>query len=233
MGRGAGLTSSWLPLSAHYGVGRHRGADELLEGSFVDLLPFAEVDRTPHVPFQAGIEELLRVCKGGSASEGELYNLLIRFPCADDALMRPDGGSPPFPLLQDVGVGIVDELTEMSEGLPAPVPKFLDLLVDECRGRFHRVLPPTRQFLGAPVGETRRRVKDPTLQKRGKGTRALRNKPSKDPAFRHPKSRRGHYRRGWGARVGVLLAAGHLGGHLEDDFAVGLVDPAEKAAELF
>jgi hypothetical protein len=25
----------------------------------------------------------------------------------------------------------------MSEGLPAPVPKLLDLLVDECRGRFH------------------------------------------------------------------------------------------------
>jgi hypothetical protein len=46
-------------MRAYCSVGRHRGADELLKGSFVDLLPLAEVDRTPRVPFQAGIEELL------------------------------------------------------------------------------------------------------------------------------------------------------------------------------
>src|SRR5271155_1103388 len=44
------LLLGWA-LSARCGVGRHRGADELLECSFVDLLPFAEVDRTPRVPF--------------------------------------------------------------------------------------------------------------------------------------------------------------------------------------
>ena len=117
-------------MSARCGVGRHRGADELLEGSFVDLLPFAEVDRTPRVPFQAGIEELLRVFERGSASEGELHHLLVRFPGADDAVMRPDGGSPPFPLLLDVGVGIVDELTDMSEGLSSPIPQLFNPLGD-------------------------------------------------------------------------------------------------------
>ena len=120
-------------MSARCGVGRHRGADELLEGSFVDLLPFAEVDRTPRVPFQAGIEELLRVFDGGSAKEGELHDLLVRFPRADAPVMGPDGGSGgfwllPFPLLLDVGVGIVDELTDMSEGLSSPIPLFLQLL---------------------------------------------------------------------------------------------------------
>ncbi len=105
------------------------------EGSFVDLFSFAEVDRTPHVPFQAGIEEFLRIFDGGSAKEGELHDLLVRFPRADAAVMGPDGGSwvrwlYPFPLLLDLGVGIVDELTETSEGLTAPVPKLLDLLVD-------------------------------------------------------------------------------------------------------
>jgi hypothetical protein len=49
--------------------------------------PFAQVDRTPRVPFQAGIEELLRVFDGGSAGKGELHDLLVRFPCADDAVM--------------------------------------------------------------------------------------------------------------------------------------------------
>jgi hypothetical protein len=48
-------------LSERCGVCRDRCADELLEGGFVDRLPFVEVDRTPRVPFQAGIEELLRV----------------------------------------------------------------------------------------------------------------------------------------------------------------------------
>src|SRR6202043_3217348 len=123
------------PLSVSRGVSRHRGADELLEGDFVDLLSFAEVDRTPRIPFQAGIEELLRVFDGGSASEGELYDLLVRFPCADDAVMGPDGGSGgfwllPFQLLLDVGVGIVDELTDMSEGLSSPIPQLFNPLGD-------------------------------------------------------------------------------------------------------
>src|SRR4030088_1200619 len=118
----ASLLLLGCPLSARCGVGRHPGADELLEGSFVDLLPFAEVDRSPRVPFQAGIEELLRVFDGGSAKEGELHDLLVRFPCADAAVMGPDGGSHPFPLLLAVGVGIVDELTDMSEGLSCPTP---------------------------------------------------------------------------------------------------------------
>jgi hypothetical protein len=80
----------------------------LLEGSFVDLLPFAEVDRAPYVPFQAGIEELLRVFDGGSTKEGEFNDLLVGFPGADNAVMGPDGDSwvrrlYPFPLLLDFG----------------------------------------------------------------------------------------------------------------------------------
>src|ERR1700692_4586079 len=119
-------------MSARCGVGRHRGADELLEGSFVDLLPFAEIDRAPRVSLQAGIEELLRVSDGGSASEGELHDLLVRFPCADDAVMGPDRGSHPFPLFPDVGIGIVNELTDMSEGLSSPIPQLLNPLGDVC-----------------------------------------------------------------------------------------------------
>src|ERR1700680_4547448 len=122
-------------MSARCVVGRHRGADELLEGSFVDLFPFAEIDRAPRVPFQAGIEELLRVFDGGSAKEDELHDLLVRFTCADAAVMRPDGSSGgrgllPFPLLLNVGVGIVNELTDMSEGLSSPIPQLLNPLGD-------------------------------------------------------------------------------------------------------
>jgi len=107
----------------------------LLEGSFIDLLPFAQVDRRPRVPFRAGIEELLRVFDRGAASEGELHNLLVRSPRADDAVMGPDRGSGgfwllPFPLLLDVGVGVVDEPTYMSEGLSPPIPQLFNPLGD-------------------------------------------------------------------------------------------------------
>src|SRR5271166_765819 len=136
-----GGSSIGLRLGLAFEIKRHGGADELLEGSFVDLLPFAEVDRTPHIPFQAGIEELLRVFDGGSASKGELHDLLVRFPGADDAVMGEDGGAHPLPLFLDMGVGIMDELAEMRKSLPAPVSKLLDLLIDECRGRFHRDRP--------------------------------------------------------------------------------------------
>lgn|SRR5579864_320639 len=51
-----GLPLLGCPLRARCGVGRDRGADELPEGRFVDLFPFAEVDRAPHIAFQTGIE---------------------------------------------------------------------------------------------------------------------------------------------------------------------------------
>src|SRR5258707_15676462 len=72
---------------------------------------------TPRVPFQAGIEEFLWVLDGGSPRESELHNLLVRFPGADDAVMGPDRRSHRFPLLLNVGVGIVDELPDIAKGL--------------------------------------------------------------------------------------------------------------------
>ena len=125
-----GLLLLGRPLRKHSGVSRHRSADELLERSLINLLPLVDVDRTPRVSFQAGIEERFRVFDGGAASECELHDLLVRFPCADDAVMGPDGGSHPFPLLLDVGVRIVDELTDMSEGLSSPIPQILNPLGD-------------------------------------------------------------------------------------------------------
>src|ERR1700722_15279417 len=121
------------PFSECCGVSRHRGADELFEGRFVDLLPLAKIDGTPRVTFQAGIEELLRVLEGSSASEGQLHDLLVGLPRTNDAVMRPDGNPPPFPLLLDVGVGSVDELTNLGESLSSPIPELFNPLRDARR----------------------------------------------------------------------------------------------------
>ena len=52
-------------------VGRHCGADKLFEGGFVDFFAFAEIDRAQRVPFQAGIEELVRDFDRGSEFLGK------------------------------------------------------------------------------------------------------------------------------------------------------------------
>ena len=83
-----GLFLPRCPLSECGGVSRDCLTYEFLEGSFVDLLPVAEVDRTPRVPFQTGIEKLLRVFERGPAKERELHDLFVRFSCADAAVMR-------------------------------------------------------------------------------------------------------------------------------------------------
>jgi hypothetical protein len=79
----------------------------------------------------------MRVREGGAAEEGELHGLLVRFPCANAAVMGPDRGSRgfwlfPFPLLLDGGVGSVDELTNMGEGLASPIAQFLNPPGDVC-----------------------------------------------------------------------------------------------------
>src|ERR1022692_509652 len=68
----------------------------------------------------------------------------MRLSRADDASVGKDR-SPrrcrldPFPLFGDLRVCFVDNSAHFREHLPVPVPKFLDPLVDECRGRFRRL----------------------------------------------------------------------------------------------
>jgi len=47
-----------------------------------------------------------------------------------DAAVGPDGSPHPLPLFEDLRVCLVYDFTHFRERLPAPVPKFLDLLVD-------------------------------------------------------------------------------------------------------
>src|SRR5437660_4168049 len=84
----------------------HRGLHERLERARVDLLPFVDVDRSSRVAFQAGIEKARWVWDSGPAGEGELHDLRVNLPRADDPVVRPDRNPghrirriPPFPLL--------------------------------------------------------------------------------------------------------------------------------------
>ncbi len=86
-----------------------------------------------------------------SLGKCHLDEVLVRLSRADDAAVGPDR-SPrrcrlgPLPLFDDPRLCLVDDGAHFRERLPAPVPKFFDLLVDECRGRFHRDGPFYVQF---------------------------------------------------------------------------------------
>src|ERR1700719_3704079 len=49
--------------------------------------------------------------------------------------MPPNRSAHPLPLLDDVRVCLLDELTHSAEGFPAPVPEFGDSFRDELRCR--------------------------------------------------------------------------------------------------
>src|SRR5579863_2439264 len=119
------------------------GADESLQGCLINLVPFVNIDGAPEIPVKAGIEETGRVLQGSSLGKRHLDHILVCLARADDAAMGPDG-SPrrcrldPLPLFGNLRVCREYDFAHFRERLPAPVPKFLDLRVDRCRGRLQR-----------------------------------------------------------------------------------------------
>src|SRR5262249_5762783 len=86
-----------------------------------------------------------RVLQRSALGKCELDGALVSLARAHDALVRPDGNARrcrlrPLPLLEDVGVCLMNEGAYLREHLPAPVAKLLDLQVDLCGGRFHETL---------------------------------------------------------------------------------------------
>ena len=62
--------------------------DQLLEGRFIKLVAFAQIDGAPGVPAEAGIEHASRVFDERAARERELHDGLVGLPSADDPVVR-------------------------------------------------------------------------------------------------------------------------------------------------
>src|SRR5689334_2503509 len=117
------------------GVESDRVADERLEGGLVQLVAFVQIDGAPQVAFEAGIEQVFRVLELGALGEGELDDGLVGFAGADDPAIGPDGNAAPLPLLHDLGIRGLDELSDMRERLAAPIAEFGDPRADKLGGR--------------------------------------------------------------------------------------------------
>src|ERR1700675_728359 len=94
-----------------------------------------EIDGAPGVAFEAGVEEACRVLQRGALGEGHLHGILVRFTGADDSGVRPHRNPSPLPLLDHFGVGLLDETSDPSERLAAPITQLLDSRIYQLRGR--------------------------------------------------------------------------------------------------
>src|SRR5438093_3684678 len=121
-----------------------RLANERPEGGLVNFFSFVDVDRAAYVSVETRVEETGRILQRRALGEGKLYDILVGFASADDAVVRPNRSAHPLPLLDDVRVGFLDELAHSAEGFPAPVPEFGDSFRDELRCRL--ALARTRLF---------------------------------------------------------------------------------------
>src|SRR5215210_6517321 len=94
-----------------------------------------EIDGTPGVAFEAGVEEACRVLQRGALGEGHLHDILVRLTGADRSGVRPHRNPSPLPLLDHFGVGLLDENSDPSERLAPPITQLLDPRIYQLRGR--------------------------------------------------------------------------------------------------
>src|SRR5215467_1672681 len=93
-----------------------------------------EIDGTPGVTFKAGVEEPRRVLQRGALGEGHLDDILVRLTGTDYSRVRPHGNSSPLPLLDHIGVGLLDENSDPGERLTSPITQLLDSRIYQLGG---------------------------------------------------------------------------------------------------
>src|SRR5262249_56538078 len=123
-------------------IERYCSADQTLQGRLINLVAFVDVDGAPDVPFETGVEYAGRVFQCSSLGKCHLDDVFVCLSRTDNASVGKDG-SPrrrrldPLPLLDDLRVCLAYDFAHFRECFSAPVPKFVDLLVDSFRGRSH------------------------------------------------------------------------------------------------
>src|SRR5215469_2255927 len=124
----------WLTASFGFVEG-HRGANESLQGLFVDIVAFVEVDGAPRISLEARVEKARRIFQGRALGERHFHDVLVSLAGADQSVVRPHRNASPLPLLDDFGIGLFDQATQPAEHRAPPIAEPLDPRVYQTRRR--------------------------------------------------------------------------------------------------
>src|SRR6516165_9453981 len=117
-----------------------RGANERRQRLLVDFVALVEVDGPSGVAVEARVEQARRILWRGALGEGHLDHALVRLTGADHPVVIPNRDTPPLPVLDHIGFGVLDEFSDAGEYLAAPIPQLFDPGVDQRGGRLPRFL---------------------------------------------------------------------------------------------
>jgi hypothetical protein len=101
----------------------HSGTDKIFQGALIHLVTLVEIDGSPLVALQAGVEDLIRIGKACAVRERQFYLIFVSVGHQDQSAMRPTGRAHPFPFLDYLGIRLMDDFANMSKHFAAPVSK--------------------------------------------------------------------------------------------------------------
>src|SRR5580700_11042033 len=99
----------------------------------MNLIALEKIDRSPHLAFEARVEELVRIRKARPVGKGKLHLVFVRVTDRDHSVARPHRASHPLPFLDDLPVGLQDGLAYAGECFATPVCDSCDQLVNTFR----------------------------------------------------------------------------------------------------
>src|ERR1700722_3839369 len=95
------ITRSRFPLQFDLIV-INGGTDEIFQSTLIDLIALEKIDRSPHLAFEARIEELVRIREARPEGQGKLHLTFVGVADRDYSVAGPYWASHPLPLLDDL-----------------------------------------------------------------------------------------------------------------------------------
>src|SRR5262245_24208962 len=109
------------------------GTNQIFQRTLIDLITLEKIDRSSRVALEARVEELVRIREARPIGKGELHPVLVGVADRDHSVARPYRASHPLPFLDDLSIGLEDDLADTGQRFAPPVRELCDHAVDSFR----------------------------------------------------------------------------------------------------